>query len=131
MKHVRMAAVALAALISVTSCDKNDNDKPATLSRVQAKWGLQSYQIDLPGTEDDVNYTGVAADYLDFRADNKLYSQVGGDKDTSAYSLINDNTLVIDGDTAKIASLSSSQFVITQTTTNEGITSKVTYNLKK
>lgn len=131
MKNIRLAAIALAVVASVSSCDKDDNAKPSTLSKIQAKWGIQNILLDFDGTVDDSTYTGVSADYIDFRTDSKVYSQVNNEKDTSAYKLVNDSTLVIDTDTARIQQLSGSQFVITETNTELGEDAKITYNLKK
>ncbi len=133
-----MSAMAIAVLVSAISCDKdNDNNSsPSTLSRIQAKWGVNSVVVDEAGTVAlDSTYTGVAADYMDFKTDNKVYSQLNNIKDTAAYSLTNDSTLVLDGVASKISKLSSSEFVIKQTiivptgTTKD--TTYVTINLKK
>lgn len=137
MKTIRVSAMLIAVLVSAASCDKDDdNPAPSTLSRIQAKWGVTSKVVDKPGTTvGDSTYTGVAADYMDFKTDNKVYWQLNNVKDTAAYSLTNDSTLVLDGVASKITKLSGSEFVITQTqivttgTTKD--TTYVTFNLKK
>src|SRR3982751_1288229 len=100
----------------VVSCDKK-NDKPAnnTLSKIQAKWKVGNVKYDYVGEDDDYTYTGVAADYIDFRTDGKVYTNIDNEKDTSAYKLVGDTKLVIDGDTSTIKSLSSNQFVFEYT----------------
>ena len=130
MKKLCMSAIVLAALVSVVSCDKDD-DKPnnSTLSKLQAKWGVQNIQMEF--SDGDSTYTGTAADYLDFRTDNRVYSQVQNEKDTLDYKLVNDTTLVIDGDTSKISQLTGSQFVVVEKFVVLGDTSIITYNLKK
>ncbi len=136
MKAFRVSAMVIAVLVAAASCDKDDNNStPTTLSRIQAKWGVASKVIDSTGTAGDSTYTGVAADYMDFKTDNKVYSQLNNVKDTAAYSLTNDSTLVLDGVISKITALSSSQFVVKQmviaTTGTTKDTTYVTFNLKK
>ena len=135
MKTFRMTAIAIAVLVSAASCDKDDNDNstPPTLSRIQAKWSVTSKIMDKAGTTvGDSTYTGVAADYMDFKTDNKVYWQLKNVKDTAAYSLTNDSTLVLDGTTSKISKLSSSEFIVKQTIVGTAKdTTYVTFNLKK
>lgn len=109
MKKLMVPAAMLAAVVMVVSCDK-DNDKPAntTLSKIQAKWKVANVKFNI-GAEDST-YTGAATDYVDFRTDGKVYTSIGTQKDTSAYSLVNDTKLVVDGDTAVIKQLSGNQF---------------------
>lgn len=132
----RVSAMVIAVLVSAASCNKDDNNStPSTLSRVQAKWSVTSKVTDKAGTANDSMYIGVAADYMDFKTDNKVYSQLKNIKDTAAYSLTNDSTLVLDGVSSKITRLSSSEFVIKQTlvaaTGTVKDTTYVTFNLKK
>lgn len=110
MKKLMIPAAALAAVVMIVSCDKN-NDKPAntTLQKIQAKWNVGSVKLSAGG--EDSTYTGIAADYVDFRTDGKVYTNVDNEKDTSSYSLVNDTKMLIDGDTAVIKQLSGSQFV--------------------
>lgn len=110
MKKILVPAAILAAVVMAASCDKN-NDKPAnsTLLKIQAKWKVSSIKLD--AGEEDSTYTGVTADYIDFRTDGKVYTNIANEKDTSIYVLVNDTKLVVDGDTALIKQLSSSQFM--------------------
>jgi len=103
-------AAMLAAVVMVVSCDKN-NDKPAntTLKMIQAKWNVSSVKLSVGG--EDSTYTGVAADYIDFRTNDSVYTNIANEKDTSAYSLVNDTKLVIDGDTTVIKQITGNQFV--------------------
>ncbi len=139
MKTFRISAILIAVLAGAVSCDKDDDNQPSnpsTLSKIQSKWGVTSKVTDKAGTAvGDSTYTGVTADYMDFRTDSKVYWQLNNAKDTAAYSLTNDSTLVLDGLTSKITKLSSSEFVIRQTLVSTTGTQKdttfVTYNLKK
>lgn len=123
-------AAMLAAVVMVVSCDKN-NDKPAnnTLSKIQAKWKVNA--IKFAYGEIDSTYTGVAADYIDFRTDGKVYTNVDNEKDTSAYSLVNDTKLVVDGDTAVIKQLSSNQFIFEYSEDVDDETLSSTFTLSK
>lgn len=111
MKKLMLSAAMLAAVVTVVSCDKK-NDKPVnnTLSKIQAKWKVNNVKFEEGG--EDSTYTGVAADYIDFRTDGKVYTNISDEKDTSAYKLVNDTKLVIDTDTMNIKQLTSSQFVL-------------------
>src|SRR4051812_17542869 len=111
MKKLMVSAAMLAAVVMVVSCDKK-NDKPVnnTLSKIQAKWKVNNVKFEEGG--EDSTYTGVAADYIDFRTDSKVYTNIADEKDTSAYKLVNDTKLVIDTDTLNIKQLTSSQFVL-------------------
>jgi hypothetical protein len=111
MKKLMVPAAILAAVVMVVSCDKK-NDKPVnnTLSKIQAKWKVNNVKFEEGGQ--DSTYTGVAADYIDFRTDGKVYTNIADEKDTSAYKLVNDTKLVIDMDTINIKQLTSSQFVM-------------------
>ena len=130
MKKLMVPAAILAAVVMVVSCDKN-NDKPVnnTLSKIQAKWKVNS--IKFAYGEIDSTYTGVAADYIDFRTDGKVYTNVDNEKDTSLYSLVNDTKLVVDGDTAVIKQLSSNQFMFEYSEDVDDETLSSTFTLSK
>jgi hypothetical protein len=102
MKKI-LFSIAIATL-ALTAC-KKDKDKPASLVN---KWSVADTHIveivsGLVFFED--RYTGVAADYLDFRSDNKLYSSIDGSSDVVPYQLVGTDKVVIDGDTFLIQSL--------------------------
>jgi hypothetical protein len=110
MKKLMVPAAMLAAVVMVVSCDKNNNPPSNnTLQKIQAKWNVTSVKMEI--ADEDSTYTGVAADYMDFRTDGKVYTNVANVKDTTPYSLVNDTKIVIDGDTAVIKQLGTSQFV--------------------
>jgi hypothetical protein len=92
------------ATMAIAGCKK---DKPKAASLVN-KWSVTNTHIveivsGLVFYEE--RYTGVAADYLDFRNDNKLYSSIDGSSEVVPYQLIGDDKVVIDGDTFVIQSL--------------------------
>ncbi len=133
MKNFRFPAMVLAVLAAAVACQKDDQPAPgnSTLTKMRAKWNVQNIVMDFPDDAYDSTYTGQTSDYLDFRADNKVYTQIDGDKDTLVYTLVNDNTLVVDGDTTSIQQLTGSQFTIRETFVEAGDTSVVTYHLNK
>jgi hypothetical protein len=97
------------ALLFIAGCKKDD--KNTSNPSLQNKWGLESTSYNI--VEDGVpvgpdNYTGVAADYVDFRKDNKVYSFVDQVYDTSDYQLLGSNKVVIDVDTFQIQTLTES-----------------------
>ena len=129
MKKLLAPAALFAAVMMAISCGKN-SDKPATtLSQIQAKWNLTS--INLHAVLFDSTYNGAAGDYFDFRTDGNMYSSVDGENDTTAYSLLSNNQLLLGGDTAAIKQLSSSQFVFEKDTLIETIPVEITFSLNK
>ena len=102
--------------------------------RLQAKW-LVDKEISnshYGGADHTATYTGLATDYVDFRSNNKVYSQVSGSKDTSNYSVVNDSTMTIDVDTYKILTLTDNIFKIySKSFTTPVIWDETTINLKK
>lgn len=112
-----VSATALAAIIFV-SC-KKDDPAPAPLTpllQLQAKWTFEKI------TEHDF-FMGVSSrdtfpanpgEYLDFRTDNKVYSYVDAEYDTSSYSLLGTNKLILSdnvyNDTFNIQVLTNNQF---------------------
>lgn len=112
MKTSKLLLAMGLGLALFASC-KKDDPAPTTAQRIQGIWKLDQtisyYQsTGFPATRDTL--FGRATDYIDFRADNKAYSFVDGDFDTLNYSIINDNSLVLDGDTAAIQTLTSTNF---------------------
>ncbi len=82
------------------SCKKKDTT--TTLQKIQAKWAIESvidheYDPSSSPADNTNTYQGVAAtDYVDFRADGKVYSSLDGSADTSFYVLSGDTTIISD-----------------------------------
>ena len=110
MKTVLLSMITCAALF--TAC-KKDKEKTTT-EKVQATWNVNSYAYNdfYNNTAHPFNITGVAGDYVEFRADGKAYSKFGGNKDTVAYSISGDNKIVFDSETFDIKTLTDNQFVM-------------------
>ena len=92
-----VSATALAAIILV-SCKKDDPTPiPTTIQKIQAKWTfdkLTDLNIFMGTSTRDTLY-GTAAEYVDFRTDNKVYSFIDSDYDTASYTLLNDNKIIM------------------------------------
>lgn len=107
-----------------TAC-KKDKEK-TTAEKIQTTWNVNSYVFNdfYSNTAHPFSITGVAGDYVEFRADGKAYSKFGGSKDTVAYSISGDNKIVFDSETYDIKTLTDNQFVmysklVTSTTPSE------------
>ncbi len=124
-----LSALVIGAVSSVVACNKDDDNKPTTPAKIQAKWKVAS--IVIKAGDGDSTYTGTAADYADFRTDGKVYTSYAGAKDTALYTVVNDTKMVIDGDTADIKQLSDSQFVFTSSDIVAANTLTTTFSLTK
>jgi hypothetical protein len=111
LKHLLVAGASL-GLLTLTACQKEEK---TTAEKLQGKWQLESVfehiYYDVDDEERDTAY-GTAADYLDFRADGKMYSFVGGDHDTTNYALQNDSKILIWDVSADIHTLTKNTFKI-------------------
>jgi len=113
--------VILLVCVAFASC-KDDEDTPdpkplTTQEKIQHKWDVTSiidYNYKGASTTPDYNDTidiGVGG-YVDFRADNKVYTNFDGDLDTSDYQIINDNAISMDGEAFVISELTTTMFQI-------------------
>ncbi|MEO6683797.1 MAG: hypothetical protein ABIN48_13325 [Ginsengibacter sp.] len=96
--------------IMISSCEKNK----VKLS-LQGKWEIVN--ISIVEVENGVkiyeeNYLGKPGDYIDFRSDNKVYSEVDGVEDVGNYTLLKDNKVIVEGDTLEIRSLTKSSVTL-------------------
>jgi hypothetical protein len=122
-------AMAIAA-VTFTACKKDNED-----SSLQHKWGVVNthFKDVFNGqTTFEDNYTGVSADYVDFRADNLVYTYIDGLYDTTSYQILANNKVMIDTETFDIQSLTSSNATLYEKTAASAATySEVTLNLKR
>jgi hypothetical protein len=94
MKTLTQATLVLFLIAGLFSCTKTTGVEKA---QIIGKWGIKNDSL-ASGIGPNVtvkNYLGTAADYFDFRADNKLYIKEGTTLDTSAYKVLSDSTIVI------------------------------------
>lgn len=112
-----MAVATLIACI-LPACKKTDTQAPQTTQqKLQAKWQLDTYVENdhFLGADHFQNLTGGPNDYLDFRADGKVYVSLFGMKDTSVYALSGDTKIVIDGTVIyDIKTLTANSFIMYQ-----------------
>jgi len=131
MKKITVYAFAIAIVIA-SACKKNKDTSAVSL---QGKWGLVnlSYQeIDNGVINFTYNYTGVAADYIDFRNDSKVYSFIDCANETVDYAIINNNKVMIDGDAFDIQTLTQTNCKLYQKNPATGTTYDETIvNLKR
>lgn len=106
------------SLTLLSACKKSDSSssQPTTQQKIQAKWHYISTVINnyYSGSPHVVTLNGNAADYADFRNDNKVYSYTAGAYDTSAYTIINDTKMWIDTpqDEYEIKKLTTGDFIL-------------------
>ncbi|MEP6615940.1 MAG: hypothetical protein ABJA57_05145 [Ginsengibacter sp.] len=104
MKKFLFIILAAMATFSMESCSKsNDKSVPVpvvtTQQKIQARWTLENYIYHEHGTnpvyDTTTVYTGTSSDYLDFKANGKVYYSLSEYSDSSTYSVIGDTTLFI------------------------------------
>jgi len=111
-KSIIVSLLALTVVV-LYSC-KKDKDK-STQDRLIGKWSMVSAKWNdfHAGTNhyDSASY-GTGLFYAEFKANGTVIasSALSADKDTSNYKIVNDNNLVIDGDTSIINSISDNDF---------------------
>jgi hypothetical protein len=114
MKKILTSVLLLSFLFTfVASCKKDDKPKP-TSERVLGKWSIQSLtENDHYSGQDHISVTpGDPGDFVDFRSDGKVYSNVTGYPDTSSYTVVSDTRITIDTDGYDIKTLTDNSFVL-------------------
>ncbi len=94
----KLTTLILTSLIAATifSCKKTGVQGPVS---IQGKWSLKldsiAQGVSGPSPEYSSKHIGTAADYFDFRSDNKLYIKEGAKLDTFSYQLSTDSNVYI------------------------------------
>jgi hypothetical protein len=121
--------------VAFVSCDDDDDDVSLTTQqKLQHKWQVQTVSARFVGPSQDTTavYAGLPTDYYDFRADNKLYYNLITETDTLDYSILNDQRLLVDGDTVQIQTLSNNQLtVLTKDILTDSTYSEITAELRR
>jgi hypothetical protein len=110
MKKLRIFSLALlSGIFFFTSC-KDDNEA-GTAEKLQQYWAVDSVAIKTTTVAGSATivYNGTASDYYDFRTNDSLYYKLNTEDGTLPYSILSDSWLLVDGDSAKIVSLTSSK----------------------
>ncbi len=106
----KLTTLILISLITTTlfSCIKNERWPNA----IQGKWTLKldsiAQGVSGPSPQYSSDYAGTAADYFDFRSDNKLYIKEGAHLDTFNYTVNSLNNISISPTNAAENGLTSS-----------------------
>jgi hypothetical protein len=135
-KLITSITIVILFTIFLSAC-KKPNDPPATLTtlqKIQAKWQIETYAENdyYSGADHIQNKTGSTSDYLDFRADGKVYVSLFGTKDTSTYTLSGETKIIIDGaSTYDIKTLTSNSFTIYQKDISGSDFFEQTFTMKK
>ena len=133
--------ILMAGAVIFTSCKKsNDSTAATTQQKITAKWGVAS-TIDKEfhfGVTNTINYTGLAADYVDFRNDGKVYTYINSSYgDTAVYTILDDSHVRFfypthsDADTFEIKTLTESSLVLYSKQVLGADYTETTANLKK
>lgn len=122
MKKLLLFAM-LFATVAMTSCSKS-----ASSPTLVGKWKLVSY-VSKEGSTTTFNYTGVAADYMDFKTNGTVETYLSGSSGTSDYTL-NGSKLVLDGQTYNV-SLTSTTATLTYSELVGNVRYEEIVNLKK
>jgi hypothetical protein len=111
MKKLLLVAIASMALFS--ACKKKDVEK-TTAEKIIGKWSLvsDSFNDYYGGSSHVVNYTGTAADYIEFKSDGNVSASYQGIYNTSTYNLQGDIKVVIAGHTNDITTLTNNSLVL-------------------
>lgn len=107
--------------------------KLTTAEKVQGTWQLQSdiYHEFVNGENNSDTTSGISST-IEFRKDGKVYANIQGEKDTSAYSLSGDTQIIMDQDqTYEIKTLTSNSFILYSKETQGADYYEETISLKK
>lgn len=131
-----ITSLALVSLVTFyfQACKKSV-DEQSTIKKVQGIWQLQSdiQNHHFSGHDNIDTITGEPGDIVDFRTDGKVYTNIGGGKDTSTYALSGDTKIIFDGTLVfDIITLTANSFIFhNKETTGASDFSEVTITLKK
>jgi hypothetical protein len=131
MKKVLLLLIASVALS--TACKKKDVEKTPA-EKVAGLWNFNSLVFNeyYSNANHITTTNGISGDYVDFRADGKVYSRMAGQKDTVAYSVVSAATLKVDGLDYEIKALTDNQLVIyNKTVVSSTIYDEGTLNLSR
>lgn len=118
MKKLLLFGFATALLFNACKKKTEDVVPKTTAEKVQGLWKVTSLVSNdfYSNTNHITTQTGIATDYVDFRVNGKVYTQFGtpnaSNRDTSTYTIVNDNTIKLDTDNFEIRVLNDNQFVL-------------------
>ena len=112
-KFIISATLVSLAVFYLSACKKSDKQQ-TTLERIQGVWQLDTDIVkeNISGDLDITTTTGEPGDIVDFKTDGKVYVNIGGFIDTSAYSLTSDTKILIATQTFDITTLTANSFIL-------------------
>jgi hypothetical protein len=123
---------AFTAIVFAIGCGK---DEPAAPPSLVGKWGIVNVldkEVVNGTTVYQDNYTGQAADYMEFKNDNSVSYFISGFGLTLTYKLLPNNKVEISGDTLTIQNLSAnSATLVEKYAYGTNTYDETTYNLKR
>ena len=132
MKKIILSAVF--GTLFLTACDKNGPEPPPAPSLI-GKWrvvNILEKEVDNGAIVYNDNYTGQAADYMEFKSDNTLSLFIDGFNVIVNYKLLPGNKVEISGDTLSIPNLTANNATLYQKYDNgPNSYDETTYNLKR
>jgi hypothetical protein len=114
-------ALALVSIAALSSCQKDDTPPNNILkNKLQGKWKLERIETDLyrPSTVFDYHdqYLGTTSDSVVFKSNGELFNYIDEpdptDPDISDWEIVNDTTLLIDGQVSKIRELTATRLML-------------------
>jgi hypothetical protein len=117
---MKLLLPALVVILVITSCNPGDPPifEKTTAQKLMGKWRLQrieSYYYDpIPVLDDTTQYLGLPGDSIVFKSNNIIDNYEDGDlvPDEVDYTIVNDTTLIIDGDLTKIRELTDTRLYL-------------------
>ncbi|HVV55239.1 MAG TPA: hypothetical protein VHC47_07945 [Mucilaginibacter sp.] len=97
MKKVITLIAIFLTITAVLSCSKTNGVNGKVT--IEGRWLIKKDSVTstIGPYAHGTNYVGTAADYFDFRPDNKLYIKEGTERDTFVYTITSDTTMTFGG----------------------------------
>lgn len=132
MKYSRILFLAsLGFLLSfcLLGCKKDKT----TESKIAHKWFVKKMEIKTiqEGHNSTINYPVTDGDYYTFKSDNTFIRSVDGTVISGIYTVINDERLVINADTADILKLTKDEFNLKVRSIGLNVITETEWNLEK
>lgn len=130
---MKKIATALALATLLFSACKKDNE-PTTAQKIQAKWTfVNTVEKDFtvnPPTTATFSFPGI---FFEFRGDGKVYLSGSQGADTTTYSILSNNYILLDGDSNQIVTLNANALVLRSVdrAPNGSVSYEYTQNLSK
>jgi len=131
-KIITSTVLVLLVAFYLQGCKKKSDHQQTEIEKIQGKWQLDSdiQNHHISGQDNITTITGVPGDIVDFRTDFKVYSNIGGNKDTSTYGLLYSQILLNGSQPFDVVTLTANSFVFHNKETNGSDFDEVTISLK-